>query len=59
MEKNRGSKGSPMIDPRALMEEYQRSLEAVEYDSDAARTERAIQMIKDKNRRRGQSIWTE
>ncbi len=57
MDNNRGSKGSPMNDPRALMEQYQRSLAEVEYDD--GRTERIIRQIKEKNRRRGQSIWTE
>ena len=57
MDNNRGSKGSPVNDPRALMEQYQRSLAEVEYDD--GRTERIIRQIKEKNRRRGQSIWTE
>ena len=39
------------------MEQYQRSLAEVEYDD--GRTERIIRQIKEKNRRRGQSIWTE
>ncbi len=57
MDNNKGSKGSPVNDPRALMEQYQRSLAEVEYDD--GRTERIIRQIKEKNRRRGQSIWTE